>query len=256
MGVDGPLYPVGLVVKGRRCLVVGGGRVAARKIEGLLLCGASVTVVAPQVHEAVEELAAAGAIEAIDEFPLHVQLRPYRGGEAADYLLVVAATGDPAVDDAVHRDAAGAGVWVNVADDAGRCSFVLPAVARDGTVTVAVSTGGASPALARWLRDRVVEALGPGMGTLAALLEEGRRRVHDRGGSTEAIDWMALLDGPLPELLLVGSLLPSGDRQDPRIDARRGRFLNVRPGVQQKGQSFFGMNPSQVKQDAAIGWKR
>src|ERR1700681_698279 len=206
MGVGAPIYPVGLVVRGRRCLVVGGGRVAARKIAGLLACGAAVTVVAPEVHEAIEELAQSGAIAAIDESPLDVQIRPYRPGEAADYMLVVAATGDRAVDDAVHRDATGAGIWVNVADDASRCSFVLPAVARDGTVSVAVSTAGASPALAGWLRDRVVEALGPGVGELAALLEEGRRRVHDRGGSTEAINWRTVLDGPLPEMVRQGRM--------------------------------------------------
>jgi siroheme synthase-like protein len=105
------------------------------------------------------------------------------------------------VDDAVHRDAEAAGVWVNVADDPTRCSFVLPAVARDGAVTVAVSTGGASPALAGWLRDRVVGSLGPGTGELAALLEEARRRVHARGASTEGLDWRSVLDGPLPALV-------------------------------------------------------
>ena len=206
MGVGAPIYPVGLVVTGRPCLVVGGGRVAARKIGGLLACGAAVTVVAPEVHEAIRELADTGAIAAIDESPLDVQIRPYRSGEAADYLLVVAATGDPAVDDAVQRDAAAAGIWVNVADDPSRCSFVLPAVARDGTVSIAVSTAGASPALAGWLRDRVVEALGSGIGALAELLEEGRRRIHDQGGSTEKIDWRSLLDGPLPEMVRQGRI--------------------------------------------------
>jgi siroheme synthase-like protein len=206
VSVGAPVYPVGLVVKGRRCLVVGGGRVAARKIKGLLACGAAVTVVAPEVHVAIGELAETGLIAAIDDVPLEVQIRPYRAGEAADYLLVLAATGDAAVDDAVQRDAAAAGVWVNVADDAQRCSFVLPAVARDGDVSIAVSTAGASPALAGWLRDRVVEALGPGIGDLAALLEEGRHRVHDQGRSTETIAWREMLDGPWPEMVRQGRI--------------------------------------------------
>ena len=204
MVVGGPIYPVGLVVKGRRCLVVGGGRVAARKIDGLLACGAAVTVVAPEVHEAIGALAGSGAIAAIDESPLDVQLRPYRAGEAAAYRLVIAATGDHGVDDAVHRDAEAAGVWVNVADDPARCTFVLPAVGRAGPVSVSVSTGGASPALAGWLRDRVMGALGPGTAELALLLEEARRRVHERGGSTEDVDWRSLLDGPLPALVRQG----------------------------------------------------
>jgi siroheme synthase-like protein len=204
IGVGAPIYPVGLVVKGRRCLVVGGGRVAARKIGGLLACGAAVSVVAPEVHVAIGELTDSGVIAAIDESPLEVQIRPYAAGEAAHYVLVIAATGDPAVDDAVYEDAQSAGVWVNVADDPSRCSVVLPAVARDGPVSIAVSTAGASPALAGWLRDRIVEALGPGVGDLAALLGEGRRRMHDEGRSTETIDWRRLLDGPLPNLVRQG----------------------------------------------------
>jgi len=206
VGIDAPIYPVGLVVKGRRCLVVGGGRVAARKISGLLACGAAVTMVAPEVHVAIGELTAAGVVAAIDESPLEVQIRPYRSGEAANYLLAVAATGEASVDEVVHRDALAAGVWVNVADDASRCTFILPAVARDGTVSIAVSTAGASPALAGWLRDRIVLALGPNIGDLAALLEEGRRRIHDQGGSTETLDWRAVLDGPLPEMVRQGRI--------------------------------------------------
>jgi len=206
VGIDAPIYPVGLVVKGRRCLVVGGGRVAARKISGLLACGAAVTMVAPEVHVAIGELTAAGVVAAIDESPLEVQIRPYRSGEAANYLLAVAATGEASVDEVVHRDALAAGVWVNVADDASRCTFILPAVARDGTVSIAVSTAGASPALAGWLRDRIVLALGPNLGDLAALLEEGRRRIHDQGGSTETLDWRAVLDGPLPEMVRQGRI--------------------------------------------------
>jgi siroheme synthase-like protein len=206
MSIEAPIYPVGLVVKGRRCLVVGGGRVAARKIAGLLACGAAVTVVAPEVHVAIGYLTDTGAIAAIDEPPLDVQIRPYAPGEAAGYLLVIAATGVVEVDDVVYHDAQAAGIWINVADDPARCSFVLPAVARDGAVSVAVSTAGASPALAGWLRDLVVEALGPGMGDLAALLDEGRRRVHDQGKSTEALDWRTLLDGPLPDMVRRGQI--------------------------------------------------
>jgi siroheme synthase-like protein len=206
VGVGAPIYPVGLVVQGRRCLVVGGGRVAARKIAGLLACGAAVTVVAPEVHVAIAELSDSGVIAAIDESPLEVHIRPYAPGEAAAYVLVISATGDPAVDEAVRRDAQSAGVWVNVADDPSRCSFVLPAVARDGAVSIAVSTAGASPALAGWLRDLVAAALGPGMGDLAALLDEGRRRIHDQGESTESIDWRSLLDGPLPDMVRRGDM--------------------------------------------------
>lgn len=204
MSAGPPVYPVALVVQGRPCLVVGGGRVAARKILGLLACGAAVTVVAPELHTALRILVEAGAVEAIDDAPLRLEVRPYERGEAARYRLVVAATGDPAVDGAVHHDAEVAGVWVNVADDPGRCSFVLPAVTRRGSVVVAVSTGASSPALASWVRDAVAGVLGPEIGELASLLADARRRVHERGASTEDLDWRSLLDGPLPGLVRDG----------------------------------------------------
>jgi precorrin-2 dehydrogenase / sirohydrochlorin ferrochelatase len=202
--MDGPLYPVGLLVRGRRCLVVGGGRVAARKVRSLLECGAVVTMVAPEAHEALGLLSATGTIAAIDGPPLDVQLRPYSPGEAAGYRLVITATGDPEVDAAVHDDAEAAGVWVNSADDPEHCSFVLPAVWRDGPVTVAVSSQGESPALSTWLRTQVAAAVGPGVGVLAELIGEARRELQAAGRSTEELDWQSLLHGPLPDLVRAG----------------------------------------------------
>ena len=253
-----PVYPVGLVVRGRPCLVVGGGRVAARKIASLLQCGAAVTVVAPEVHVAIGALADSGALGAIDDTPLDVQIRRYVPGEAARYALVVAATGDGAVDDTVHRDASAAGVWVNVADDASRCSFLLPAVARDGPVTVAVSTGGASPALASWLRDRVADALGPGVGVLAALLQTARRRVQDAGRSTETLDWRALLDGPLPQLVPRGA--HGGGAPDPRRLPRCRRTEHVAgsaipaDGATRRGRLAGPGRPGRDRRPSAILW--
>jgi siroheme synthase-like protein len=219
MGIEADLYPVGLIVADRPCLVVGGGRVAARKIAGLLNCGAAVTVVAPEAHVAIGILAQEGAIARIEGPHLNVHLRPYQAGEAADYRLVVTATGDPSVDAAVHRDAENAGVWVNSADDPDHCTFVLPAVTRDGSVSVAISTGGASPALASWLRRRVADTIGPGLGTLATLLDDARRRIHAREGSTETVDWDALLDGPLPALVRQGNLAEARLLLDAAVDS-------------------------------------
>ncbi len=190
-----PVYPVALVVEGRPCLVVGGGRVAGRKIAGLLDAGAVVTVVAIEVGEAVRRIGG----------PVTVEERPYRPGEAAAYRLVVTATGVPEVDAAVAGDAEAAGVWVNSDDDPANCSLLLPAVHRDGAVTVAVSTGGASPALAGWLRDRAAAATG-GAGVLADLLSVARAAIHDGGGSTEDIDWRAVLDGGLAALVDAGRI--------------------------------------------------
>lgn len=200
MTVENRVFPVGMVLAGRPCLVVGGGRVAARKIKALVESRAAVTVVAPEAHEAVEVLAADGTILAIEGPPIDLQLRPYRRGEASGYRLVIAATGIPDVDRSVADDAEAAGVWVNCADDPEHCSVLLPALHRDGPVTVAISTGGESPALAVWLRDKVAQLIDGG-GELALFLGEARRRLKARGRSTEDVDWRGLLDGGLADLV-------------------------------------------------------
>jgi siroheme synthase-like protein len=117
---------------------------------------------------------------------------------------VVTATGRPDVDGAVHHDAENGGVWVNSADDRAHSSFILPAVHRDGAVTVAVSTGGVSPAFSSWLRDRLRDECGEGMGALAALIGEQRERLRRAGRSSDSVDWAALLDGPLLDFVRAG----------------------------------------------------
>jgi precorrin-2 dehydrogenase/sirohydrochlorin ferrochelatase len=156
-----------------------------------------VTVIAPEVSDELAQLAHLG--------PLTIERRPY-GGEAGAYRLVVAATGLEAVDGTVYADAEAAGVWVNSADDVTHCSVILPSVHRDGAVTIAVSTAGRSPALASWLRRRLAEQSGAGLGELAELLAQARRTLRDTGRSTETVDWAALLDGPLPGLVRDGQL--------------------------------------------------
>jgi siroheme synthase-like protein len=193
-----PYYPVSLDVSGRSCLVVGGGPVAARKARGLTDRGAAVTVIAASVGPDMRALAP--SLRALET-------RPYRSGDAVGFRLVVTATGDSQVDAAVFADAEAAGVWVNSADDPEHSSFIVPAVHRDGTVTIAVSTGGASPALAVWLRSRLAaEPVVAGAGTLAALLGEARRRLRSSGRRSDVVDWRRLLDGPLPELVRAGAI--------------------------------------------------
>jgi siroheme synthase-like protein len=188
-------YPVSLDLAQRPCLVVGAGPVAARKARGLLACGARVSVIAPDIGEEMRALSSSLA----DLAP-----RPYRSGDVAGFRLVITATGDPAVDGAVAAEADAAGVWVNSADDPVHCSFILPAVHRDGAVTIAVSTGGLSPALASWLRNQLAASAGSGLDTLARLLSEARQRLRDGGRSSESVDWAALLDGELPALVRAG----------------------------------------------------
>jgi siroheme synthase-like protein len=190
-------YPVSLDVSGRPCLVVGGGRVAARKARTLLDCGGKVTVIAPELSPDMEALA---------PFLHALERRPYGEGEATAFRLVVTATGIPEVDGAVYADAEAAGVWTNSADDVAHSSFILPAVHRDGPVTVSVSTGGLSPALASWLRTRVAADCGDGIAILAHLLGEARARLKETGRSSESVDWRQLLDGPLLDLVRAGDI--------------------------------------------------
>ena len=193
----GSFYPVSLDVADRPCLVVGGGPVAARKAHALVDCGAAVTVIAPSLS---------GEMEALAPLLHTLERRAYLPGDVSAFRLVVTATGIPEVDGAVYADAEAAGIWLNSADDAAHCSFILPAVHRDGAVTVSVSTGGLSPALASWLRDRIAAQFDVDLGALAQLLGEARERLRATGSPSDAVDWTALLDGPLPELVRSGDL--------------------------------------------------
>lgn len=192
MPVDDPLYPVNLVLAGRRCLMVGGGPVALQKVRGLLDAGASVTVVAPDILPAIAEL------------PVTTHRRAYRSPEAEDFRLVLVATGDPAVNQQVFNDAEAAGVWVNSADDPTRCSFILPARVRQGRLLVTVSTGGHSPALSAWLRQRLADELGPEYDVLIGVLADVRGEIQASGRGTESLDWRAALDSGILDLVRAG----------------------------------------------------
>lgn len=156
-------YPISLIgLATRRAVVIGGGSVAGRKVAALLEAGAPVTVISPMLAPELTELAAAGRIAATE--------RAYQEGDLAGAWIVVAATDDPQVNAAVWAEAERRGCLVNVVDDPAHSNFIVPAVVRRGEVTVAVSTGGASPALARRLREQLEALIGPAYGDLADLL--------------------------------------------------------------------------------------
>jgi siroheme synthase-like protein len=200
--VDAPVYPVALLLSGRACLVVGGGHVAERKARGLLAAGARVHVVAKEVLPPMRALAGLAGVEE----------RPYRRGEVAGYWLAVAATGDSGVNQAVYEDGEAARVWVNSADDPASCSFILPAVARQGPVSVAVSTSGYSPALASWLKGHAAEHMGPELAELAELLAEARAELKAQGRSTEEVDWRPSLDWAMLDLIRSGRRAEAKER--------------------------------------------
>jgi siroheme synthase-like protein len=196
-----PVYPVNLVVAGRRCVVVGGGAVAARKADGLVAAGADLTVIAPEVDESIRSLEGVTVLE-----------RPYRTGDLDGAWLAVAATDDPEANRRVHADGEAARVWVNAVDDPPACSFTLPAVVRQGPVVVAVSTSGHSPALAAWIREKVAAQLGPEVALLAEWLSEAREEMKASGRSTEDVDWRTALDSDMLELIRSGQVALARER--------------------------------------------
>jgi siroheme synthase-like protein len=156
---DPRYYMACLDLRGRDCLVVGGGRVAMEKVHGLLDCEAKVTVVAPQVEDDLRRL------------PVHVEPREFRRSDVVGRFLVIAATNIRSINAEVSDVAAERSTLCNVADDPELCSFILPAIVRRDPIVVGVSTGGASPALAQRIRSDVAELIGPEHAELARQLE-------------------------------------------------------------------------------------
>ena len=200
-------YPICVDMAGRACLVVGGGVVAERKASGLLESGARVTVVSPAITARLEAWAHEGQIRVIR--------RGYEPGDLADQSLVFVATDDGVVNAAVAADARAAGVLINAADDPAYCDFILPAVLRRGALTVAVSTGGASPALSRAVRDELETHFD--REDYASLLEvaaDVRARLRERSAPQPWERWRQALDGEVRRLVSAG-----------RVDEARARLM-------------------------------
>jgi siroheme synthase-like protein len=155
-------YMACLDLRGRSCLVVGGGRVAAEKADGLLACGADVTVVAPEIDDELR----AGVVTLVE--------RRFEASDLDGRFLVVAATSDRTVNAAVSAEADRRSLLCNVADDPELCSFILPALVRRDPIVVGVSTGGASPALAQRIRDDIADLVQPRHAELARRLQRLR----------------------------------------------------------------------------------
>ncbi|MBM4272979.1 MAG: bifunctional precorrin-2 dehydrogenase/sirohydrochlorin ferrochelatase [Deltaproteobacteria bacterium] len=188
-------YPIFVLIDGKPCLVVGGGAVGERKVQDLLTAGAKVTVVSQALTPTLAKLASQG------------QIRYLEGGFTPKHLegmvLVIGATDDPRVNARVSAEAQARGIWVNIADAPELCTFIVPAQVRRGDLTVAISTGGASPALARRLREDLERRFGPEYGPYLALLKEVRERVlaARRGHPDNAALFLRLVDSPLQEAL-------------------------------------------------------
>ncbi len=163
-------YPICLRVEGRPCLVIGGGEVAARKVLSLLKAGARVTIISPTLTPSLTAAATA------QRFVHHT--RQYRTGDLDGFQLAFAATNDEGLHAIIARDADAAGVLLNVVDRPQLCSFIVPAVVARGDLTVAISTGGASPALAKRLREEFATLLGPEYEQALVILRAVRQRLQ------------------------------------------------------------------------------
>jgi siroheme synthase-like protein len=187
-------YPVLLDLAGRRCVMIGGGLVAERRVDGLVTAGAHISVISPRVTRALAALAAEGRI---DHEP-----RAYREGDLAGADLAFVATDAGEVNAAVAREARERGLWINAADDPARCTFILPALVRRGDLTVAVATGGSSPALARAIREELETYLTDDYATLASIAAEARRELRAAGRPVTAEAWRRALGPEVRRLIL------------------------------------------------------
>lgn len=191
-------YPVNLDIQGRPCLVVGGGRVGARKVDTLLRCGAIVTVVSPEVTPSLDRLAEEGAIV--------LERREYRSSDIEGRFLIIGATDDEGLNRQIHADAERLNLLCNIADRPEICNFILPAIVRRGDFMMAISTAGKSPAFAKHMRQRLEAQFGPEYGKLLDLMGAVRQKLLAEAHEPEAHKplFERLIDGDLLELVKTG----------------------------------------------------
>ena len=211
--LETPFYIACLKLKGRRCVVVGGGEVGLEKVEGLLACDGDVTLVAPEAVPELEELAREGSIA--------WERREYRPADLEGTFMVIAATDDTDLNIAVYEDAERRAMLVNVVDVPPLCNFILPAIVRTGPLAIAISTAGASPALAKRMKREVSQLFGEEYATLAVMLNDARGWA--KGTLPTYQDRKAFFEGIVngdPDPI---ALLRAGDTQAVRdlIDAAR-----------------------------------
>jgi len=191
-------YPIFLEIKDTPCVVVGGGKVAGRKIMGLIEADASVTVISPEVTEKIKAL--------IDNKKVSLLKRPYQGGDLAGAGLVIAASSDRAVNELVRAEARAAHIPANVVDDPAGSDFIVPSAIQRGGLHIAISTAGRCPALARHTRIEIEKAIGPEYGPFLEIIGSLRERLLKKGIKGDKKDRIIneLLDSGLPGLIRAG----------------------------------------------------
>jgi precorrin-2 dehydrogenase / sirohydrochlorin ferrochelatase len=192
-------YPIALVLDGKPCLVVGGGEIADGKLDALLLAGALVTVVSPEVRPRIAALAAEGQIT--------LQQRPYQTSDLDATYLVIAATDDRPLNARVVTEARAAGILTQAVDDIPYCDFFAVAIVRRGDLQLGISTNGRSPAFARWMRERLDTELPAEYGDLLAVLGAVRDTIKAHGPIPAYEHWQAAITDD------VLAALGAGDRE-------------------------------------------
>jgi siroheme synthase-like protein len=191
-------FPIFLEMTGRSCLVIGGGAVAERKIASLLEAGAMVVVISPDTTETIGRWS--------KEQRITLTVRRYRPGDLTGFQLAFVATDDPNVNNTVFDEGRERGIWVNAADDPAHCDFILPSILRRGDLTVAVSSGGNSPALARTVREELESYFTCEYELLAKLAAEVRDELQRRSITVPFETWRKALSGEVRKVLMRGDV--------------------------------------------------
>ncbi len=200
------LYPVNLYIAGRRCVVVGGGSVAARKVDALVKAKACVTVISPELSEALADMVKTGQIEYLS--------KAYEPGDVTGYFLVICAANQEAVNRQAALEATSAGALVNVADSPELGNFTVPSKVERGDLMLTVSTGGKSPALAKKLREELARCYGPEYGAYLELLSGVRETMKESlptARDREAF-WRQTIDEETLSLVRQGRMKEAEDR--------------------------------------------
>ncbi|MCH8309619.1 MAG: bifunctional precorrin-2 dehydrogenase/sirohydrochlorin ferrochelatase [Chloroflexi bacterium] len=189
-------YPVFIDVNQRRCIIIGGGNIGQEKVEKLLECDAEVFVISPEVNPRVKEMASDNEIS--------WDKREYRQGDLEGAFIAIAATDDNKVNRQIAQEATERNVLLNVVDVTHLCTFIAPSVARRGEVTIATSTGGASPALARTFREKLTSSRILEFADLAPILAQARTELREKGVTVVPDHWQTQITEELLDMVQAG----------------------------------------------------
>ncbi len=208
-------YPVFLNLEERRCVVIGGGQIAEGKVLKLIDSGAKIIVISPDATPAIRDAANRGDIE--------FNLRKYQAGDLQGAFLAIAATNDRVVNQEIFEEAENLGVLLNAVDDPPRCSFIAPSIVERGPVTLAISTGGASPALARKLRETLAKSPALDWADATNVLSKARQIIKEKQIAVDPQRWQCCMT---PELLDLAKSNREGEALAKLIDGLLGKYSN------------------------------